>query len=89
MTSQAMVEKINMTITSYTSYSGAAREHSRIKAQNKNKVALMTCIFFLLVTLALAILFGYQGNVWLSLAAIGPFLASLLAALCIRGSTTK
>ena len=88
MVSQVM-EQVNRRLISYTSYSSATREHTRSKAKNKHKVALMTCIFFLLVTFALAIFFGYQGNVWLSIAAIGPFLASLLAVLCIIDQTAN
>ncbi len=59
MVSQVM-EQVNRRLISYTSYSSATREHTRSKAKNKHKVALMTCIFFLLVTFALAIFF------WLS-----------------------
>lgn len=89
MISKVLVVEIDEAVISHVSYSGVARERGQTKAKSKYRVALMTCIFFLLISLALAIWFGYQGSVWLSIAALGPFFASFMAVLCVKAKITK
>lgn len=84
-----IIDEREMAIISHVSYFGVAREQGKIKVRTKYRVALLTCFFFLLISLALAIWFGYQGHIWLSIAAVGPFFASLMAALCVKVQITK
>ena len=89
MISQVIVGIRDTIDNSHISYSGTAREWELTRVETKRSVALMICVFFLLVSLGLAILFGYQGSVWLTIAALGPFFASLMAVLCVKAKMTK